>query len=124
MTFGPKVTSWKTVNPKIFTVRRAGSHVPPKACYMFELLKVTSEIRTRICRTIGFQISSLWAEQKNDDKYVTWNVRTRNQKSFRTWGRVCFESETKQKNPIPLLEGCRKPPKPKAADGKWWPQVC
>ncbi|XP_014219108.1 DNA polymerase alpha subunit B [Copidosoma floridanum] len=90
---------------------------------MFELLKTTSEVRTRVCRSIGIRINNLWAAQSSDDVMITWNVRTRHQQKYRTWGRVCFDSETKQSNPTVLLEGCRQPPRTYTADTKNWPQV-
>ncbi|KAL7301331.1 hypothetical protein TKK_0006066 [Trichogramma kaykai] len=123
MTFGSKIESWLNLNNSKYPIRRAGSHVPANERYMFELLKAVSDVRTRVCRQVGFQICTTWAAASNgEDSYLTWNVRTRNQKKYRTWGRVCFESETKQSNPTPLLEGCRKPPKSNA-DTKFWPCV-
>ncbi|KAJ8673830.1 hypothetical protein QAD02_005092 [Eretmocerus hayati] len=120
---GPKVTSWTNEEKQKCALRIAGPHVPSNARYMFELLKTTSDVRTRACRTIGSHMLAKWTKQKNDDVLITWNVRTRQQESYRTWGRVCFESETKQANPTILLEGCRKPPRTNNTDPKLWPQV-
>jgi hypothetical protein len=88
---------------------------------MFDLLKTVSDVRTRVCRLTGMRINSQWSEQK-DDIFVTWNVRAKHQQSYRTWGRICFESEAKQSNPTVLLEGYKKSPKVNN-DKKLWPQV-
>ncbi|XP_008205907.1 DNA polymerase alpha subunit B isoform X4 [Nasonia vitripennis] len=122
-TFGTKISTWVNNKKMRYLIRRAGPHVPKDARYMFELLKSTSDIRTRACRSIGQRINAVWAEQKKDDMLVTWNVRTKQQKSYRTWGRVCFDSENKQSNPTAMLEGCRKPPKSNNVDAKLWPLV-
>lgn len=124
LSFGRNLTTWVNDKKLRFLIRRAGPHVPNDARYMFELLKSTSDIRTRACRTIGHRINALWADQKKDDLLVTWNVRTKQQKPYRTWGRVCFDSESKQSNSTAMLEGCRKPPKSNNVDSKLWPLVC
>lgn len=123
-TFGQKVNSWTNNHVQKYTIERAGPHVPSDARYMFELLKSTSNVHTRVCRLIGLRINNLWSSKSKDDKIITWNVRMRHQEKYRTWGRVCFESEIKQTNPTVFLEGCRKPPKSNSSEAKNWPQVC
>lgn len=125
LSVGPKVSNWTTSKKYKCVIKRAGPHVPANSRYMFELLKSASEVRTRVCRMVGYKINYLWAEQKQDDLVITWNVRTRSQKPYRTWGRVCFESETKKWNAgaAVLLEACRKPPRTDTVEAKLWPQV-
>ncbi|XP_058806528.1 DNA polymerase alpha subunit B [Phymastichus coffea] len=125
LSVGQKVSIWATNKKYKCSIKHAGPRVPANSRYMFELLKTASEVRTRVCRIIGYKINVFWKKQKKDDLVTTWNVRTRSQKPYRTWGRVCFESETKKWNvgATILLEGCRKPPRTDTVEAKLWPQV-
>lgn len=113
LSIGPAISSWTNTKIRKVQIRKAGPHVPVNVRHMFEILKQISDVRTRVCRTYGRILVSKWAEKtKNEEISVTSNVRTRMQKKYRTWGRICWEIETKQNPNVPvLLEGCRKPPR-------------
>lgn len=121
-TLGRKILSWVSQNKSRFDIQRAGPHVPSDARYMFELLRTVSEARTRPCRFLGRVINGIWSGQKGDNIMITSNVRKRQQNPYRTWGRVCFNSE--EGNLLPAkLEGTNSSIRSND-DRMQWPCVC